>query len=132
MIKGTGRQLLIASPRGFCAGVERAVGVVERLLETHGTPIYVRKEIVHNQAVVEDFRSRDRWYPAMRILAAVDGREFFLGCGAVCADDNEFRFHTLNSPSCIWGASSSQQPDVLWPSVVYTVIQNWHLDPMQG
>jgi 4-hydroxy-3-methylbut-2-enyl diphosphate reductase len=52
------RQLLIARPRGFCAGVERAVGVVERLLETHGTPLYVRKEIVHNQAVVEDFRKR--------------------------------------------------------------------------
>jgi len=52
------RQLLIASPRGFCAGVQRAVGVVQRLLETHGTPLYVRKEIVHNQAVVEDFRKR--------------------------------------------------------------------------
>jgi 4-hydroxy-3-methylbut-2-enyl diphosphate reductase len=56
--KDNGRQLLIARPRGFCAGVERAIGVVERLLETHGTPIYVRKEIVHNQAVVADFRKR--------------------------------------------------------------------------
>ncbi len=52
------RRLLIARPRGFCAGVERAVGVVERLLAVHGTPLYVRKEIVHNQAVVEDFRDR--------------------------------------------------------------------------
>ncbi len=52
------RRLLIARPRGFCAGVERAVGVVERLLALHGTPLYVRKEIVHNQAVVEDFRKR--------------------------------------------------------------------------
>jgi 4-hydroxy-3-methylbut-2-enyl diphosphate reductase len=54
----TSRQLLIARPRGFCAGVERAVGVVDRLLEVHGTPLYVRKEIVHNQAVVDDFRKR--------------------------------------------------------------------------
>lgn len=54
----TDRRLLIANPRGFCAGVERAVGVVERLLETHGTPLYVRKEIVHNQAVVDGFRGR--------------------------------------------------------------------------
>ena len=54
----TTRHLLIARPRGFCAGVERAVGVVERLLAVHGTPLYVRKEIVHNQAVVEDFRKR--------------------------------------------------------------------------
>jgi len=52
------RQLLIARPRGFCAGVERAVGVVERLLAAHGSPLYVRKEIVHNQAVVGDFRKR--------------------------------------------------------------------------
>jgi len=52
------RQLLIARPRGFCAGVERAVGVVERLLELHGTPLYVRKEIVHNQSVVQGFRAR--------------------------------------------------------------------------
>ena len=52
------RQLLIARPRGFCAGVERAVGVVDRLLEVLGAPVYVRKEIVHNQAVVADFRQR--------------------------------------------------------------------------
>ena len=52
------RQLLIARPRGFCAGVERAVGVVDRLLEVRGVPVYVRKEIVHNQAVVADFRQR--------------------------------------------------------------------------
>ncbi|MCP4573205.1 MAG: 4-hydroxy-3-methylbut-2-enyl diphosphate reductase [bacterium] len=51
-------RLLIVNPRGFCAGVERAIEVVERLLATEGTPLYVRREIVHNQAVVEDFRSR--------------------------------------------------------------------------
>jgi len=52
------REVLIANPRGFCAGVERAIDVVRRLLETHGTPLYVRKEIVHNKAVVEEFRKR--------------------------------------------------------------------------
>jgi 4-hydroxy-3-methylbut-2-enyl diphosphate reductase len=52
------KRLLIVNPRGFCAGVERAIEVVDRLLETHGTPLYVRKEIVHNKSVVEDFRSR--------------------------------------------------------------------------
>jgi 4-hydroxy-3-methylbut-2-enyl diphosphate reductase len=54
----TDRQLLIASPRGFCAGVVRAVEVVDRLLAEVGAPLYVRKEIVHNQAVVRDFRRR--------------------------------------------------------------------------
>lgn len=52
------RKLLVASPRGFCAGVKRAVGVVEHLLAVRGRPLYVRKEIVHNQAVVAHFRER--------------------------------------------------------------------------
>jgi len=52
------KELLIVNPRGFCAGVERAIDVVERLLRLVGTPLYVRKEIVHNKAVVDDFRSR--------------------------------------------------------------------------
>ena len=52
------QKLLTVQPRGFCAGVERAIGVVERLLEIHGTPLYVRREIVHNRAVVEGFRAR--------------------------------------------------------------------------
>ena len=52
------KRLLIVNPRGFCAGVERAIEVVDRLIDSQGTPLYVRKEIVHNKAVVEDFRSR--------------------------------------------------------------------------
>ncbi len=50
--------VLLAQPRGFCAGVERAIGLVERALELHGAPIYVRHEIVHNKFVVEDLRSK--------------------------------------------------------------------------
>jgi len=52
------KTLLIVNPRGFCAGVERAIDVVERLLALGGAPLYVRREIVHNKAVVEDFRAR--------------------------------------------------------------------------
>jgi 4-hydroxy-3-methylbut-2-enyl diphosphate reductase len=52
------QRLLIVNPRGFCAGVERAIAVVDRLLDSQGTPLFVRKEIVHNKAVVEDFKSR--------------------------------------------------------------------------
>ena len=51
-------KVLLASPRGFCAGVERAIEVVERALEAFGPPVYVRKEIVHNRFVVEDLKSR--------------------------------------------------------------------------
>jgi 4-hydroxy-3-methylbut-2-en-1-yl diphosphate reductase len=51
-------EVLLASPRGFCAGVERAIETVERALEMHGAPIYVRHEIVHNRYVVEDLRAK--------------------------------------------------------------------------
>jgi len=50
--------VLLANPRGFCAGVERAIEIVERALEQFGAPIYVRHEIVHNTYVVEDLRAK--------------------------------------------------------------------------
>jgi 4-hydroxy-3-methylbut-2-enyl diphosphate reductase len=50
--------LLLAAPRGYCAGVDRAVQTVERALELYGAPVYVRKEIVHNKHVVEELRAR--------------------------------------------------------------------------
>jgi 4-hydroxy-3-methylbut-2-enyl diphosphate reductase len=51
-------EVLLAKPRGFCAGVDRAIAIVERALAIHGAPIYVRHEIVHNKFVVEDLRSK--------------------------------------------------------------------------
>ena len=54
----TVEKLLLAAPRGYCAGVDRAVQTVERALELYGAPVYVRKEIVHNKHVVEQLRER--------------------------------------------------------------------------
>jgi len=51
-------QILLANPRGFCAGVDRAIDIVERALELFGAPIYVRHEVVHNRYVVEGLRER--------------------------------------------------------------------------
>jgi 4-hydroxy-3-methylbut-2-enyl diphosphate reductase len=51
-------EVILAKPRGFCAGVDRAIAIVERALEMRGAPIYVRHEIVHNKFVVEDLRSK--------------------------------------------------------------------------
>ena len=51
-------EVLLANPRGFCAGVDRAIEIVERALELHGAPIYVRHEIVHNKFVVDDLRAK--------------------------------------------------------------------------
>ena len=57
-VANTVEKVLLAAPRGYCAGVDRAVQTVERTLEIHGPPVYVRKEIVHNKFVVDDLRSR--------------------------------------------------------------------------
>ncbi len=51
-------QIILANPRGFCAGVERAIAIVERALEKFGAPIYVRHEIVHNKFVCDDLRAK--------------------------------------------------------------------------
>ncbi|HCP76936.1 MAG: 4-hydroxy-3-methylbut-2-enyl diphosphate reductase [Pusillimonas sp.] len=51
-------QIVLAQPRGFCAGVDRAIEIVERALKLHGAPIYVRHEIVHNRFVVNDLRDK--------------------------------------------------------------------------
>ncbi len=58
MPSGFGKSVLLLKPRGFCAGVVRAIDIVELALQTYGPPIYVRKEIVHNRFVVRDLASR--------------------------------------------------------------------------
>ena len=54
----TGKRVLLAAPRGYCAGVDRAVITVEKALDTYGAPVYVRKQIVHNKHVVETLQDR--------------------------------------------------------------------------
>jgi len=51
-------QIFLANPRGFCAGVDRAIEIVERALRIHGAPVYVRHEVVHNKFVVDDLRNK--------------------------------------------------------------------------
>src|SRR5450631_4747391 len=58
IVENTVEKLLLAAPRGYCAGVDRAVQTVERALEMHGAPVYVRKEIVHNKHVVAQLSER--------------------------------------------------------------------------
>jgi len=54
----TPHTLFLAAPRGFCAGVDRAIDIVDMALQVYGAPIYVRHEIVHNRHVVEDLRRK--------------------------------------------------------------------------
>jgi 4-hydroxy-3-methylbut-2-enyl diphosphate reductase len=58
LVANTVQKLLLAAPRGYCAGVDRAVQTVERALVLHGPPVYVRKQIVHNKHVVEELTAR--------------------------------------------------------------------------
>ena len=58
MMTDTIEKILLAAPRGYCAGVDRAVQTVERALDRYGPPVYVRKEIVHNKHVVEELRAK--------------------------------------------------------------------------
>src|SRR6202522_4766668 len=51
-------KIILAQPRGFCAGVVRAIDIVERALAKHGAPVYVRHEIVHNRHVVESLKAK--------------------------------------------------------------------------
>ncbi len=54
-------KVLLANPRGFCAGVDRAIEIVERALTMHGAPIYVRHEVVHNRFVVENLEKKGQY-----------------------------------------------------------------------
>ena len=58
MTDGRPIEVLLAQPRGFCAGVVRAIEIVERALEKYGPPVYVRHEIVHNKYVVESLKNK--------------------------------------------------------------------------
>ena len=51
-------KILLSAPRGFCAGVERAIEIVEKSIEKYGAPVYVRHEIVHNKYVVDDLKNK--------------------------------------------------------------------------
>ena len=51
-------RVILAQPRGFCAGVERAIEIVEKAIELYGPPVYVRHEIVHNKRVVETLKAK--------------------------------------------------------------------------
>jgi 4-hydroxy-3-methylbut-2-enyl diphosphate reductase len=83
--------VLLANPRGFCAGVDRAIEIVERAIEAFGAPIYVRHEVVHNRFVVENLRSRGAVFVEELDQVPDDATVIFSAHGVSQAVRNEAR-----------------------------------------
>ncbi len=86
-------KILLASPRGFCAGVDRAIEIVERALERHGPPVYVRHEIVHNRYVVDALRKKGAIFVEEPSEAPVGSQLIFSAHGVSQAVRNVFPAH---------------------------------------
>jgi 4-hydroxy-3-methylbut-2-enyl diphosphate reductase len=94
------KRVLLASPRGWCAGVERAVETVERALELYGAPVYVRKEIVHNKHVVEQLRERGAVFVESETEVPEGATTVFSAHGvapSVHANAAQRRLHTIDA-----------------------------------
>jgi 4-hydroxy-3-methylbut-2-enyl diphosphate reductase len=93
-------KLLLAAPRGYCAGVDRAVQTVERALERYGAPVYVRKEIVHNKHVVEQLRNRGAVFVESETEVPEGATVVFSAHGvapSVHANSKVRRLHTIDA-----------------------------------
>lgn len=88
--------VLLAQPRGFCAGVDRAIDIVERALELHGAPIYVKHEIVHNTYVVNDLRAKGAVFVEDLSQVPVGSTVIFSAHGVSRAVQSEAQARGLN------------------------------------
>jgi 4-hydroxy-3-methylbut-2-enyl diphosphate reductase len=88
-------QILLANPRGFCAGVDRAIDIVERALELFGPPIYVRHEVVHNRHVVERLRARGAVFVEELVEVPAGSTVIFSAHGVSRAVEQEARTRQL-------------------------------------
>lgn len=89
-------EVILAQPRGFCAGVERAIEIVERAIKIYGTPIYVRHEIVHNKYVVDDLKSKGVIFVKELSEIPSDSVTIFSAHGVSQAVENEADKRNLN------------------------------------
>src|ERR1044072_613679 len=97
----TPRRVLLAAPRGYCAGVDRAVVTVEKALETYGAPVYVRKQIVHNKHVVETLQDRGAIFVEETAEGPDGGTVVFSGPGVVAVVHEEasrLNLKTMDAP----------------------------------
>src|SRR5438045_3518193 len=90
------KRVLLAAPRGYCAGVDRAVQAVERALDLYGPPVYVRKEIVHNKHVVEELREAGAVFVEELDEVPVGARAIFSAHGVAPAVRKQARERRLD------------------------------------
>ena len=114
------KRILVAAPRSFCAGVVRAIDIVEKLLEQHGPPVYVRHEIVHNVHVVRDLEARGAVFVESEedvpegetLVLAAHGvaPEVYGNAAARATSTRRFEFELLSDPitssSSTWARSA--------------------------
>src|ERR671926_1461551 len=94
------RKVLLASPRGYCAGVERAVETVEKALDLYGPPVYVRKQIVHNLHVVRELEARGAVFVDEETEVPVGGTVVFSAHGvapSVHANSASRKLNTIDA-----------------------------------
>ena len=97
-------KVILANPRGFCAGVDRAIEMVERALELHGAPIYVRHEVVHNKFVVNELKSKGAIF-VEEIDEVPRGKWLFLVhtvCHKPCANKRKTLVLLFMTPLALW------------------------------
>ncbi|MBC7924885.1 MAG: 4-hydroxy-3-methylbut-2-enyl diphosphate reductase, partial [Bryobacteraceae bacterium] len=95
-MQGSGRKIILVSPRGFCAGVVRAIDVVKIALDAYGAPIYVRKEIVHNRHVVDELREAGAVFVEELEEVPSGGRVIFSAHGVSPAVRSEAKLRNLS------------------------------------
>jgi len=104
-VPGEPRTVLLAAPRSFCAGVERAIEAVERALEQRPGPIYVRKQIVHNTHVVADLQTRGAVFVEELDVVPNGATVVFLRSWSISGDtcgggESGARGHRCDLPTC--------------------------------
>ena len=97
---GAGKKIFLLKPRGFCAGVVRAIDVVKIALDLYGPPVYVRKEIVHNKHVVDELREAGAVFVEELEEVPVGGRAIFSAHGvapSVRKQAKERKLHVIDA-----------------------------------
>lgn len=116
---GRSLKVLLAGPRGFCAGVDRAIRVVEEAIRRYGAPVYVRHEIVHNRTVVEELEAQGAIFVEELDEVPADGHVVFppMACPRPCRPKPSAATFCIWMPHARWCPRSTARPSAIMPQV---------------